>query len=453
MIRGYAQNASVWSGQALVLHVSAGAGRFRVAFYRWVGRLVHMLTSAWFSGERAPERGADVDWYWPPYRFAIPQGWPSGVYIAHLEEPGGTPPHLAMADASALFIVRGRDGNLLYKVPLATYNAYNYAGGACYYANPPHSDSPPGARLSFRRPGVGIGGPTFGAPDHYDSSSPRQTFAHWDARFIRWLLRQRYTPDLCSDLDLHDDPSLCRDYRLLLSAGHDEYWSERMRDGVEDFVAHGGNAAFFSGNLCWWRIHLIDGAAAMVCHQGGPNGPLDRWSVRPEDGLAGVSYRHGGGWWDGPRGAHGFTVIDPEHWVFAGTGLAKGQAFGANTTPPLVGYECDGAPLARLDPARGIAEMDPGTDKCGTRLGFRVLAACPLNERWQERPAREPFLGPIHAATMGMTSGSGTVFTAGTTDWAQVLDSNQEPCVETITRNVIDGLLARASRPRQGNAA
>lgn len=449
MIHGYAASASVWPGQRLVLHVATDAQRFRVAFYRWAGKLVHMHTTGWEDGERAPEQGADRDWQWPAYAIGLPEGWPSSVYIAHLEEPGCAAPQVAMTDAAVLFVVRGYGvGKLLYKIPLATYNAYNFSGGGCYYANPPVSMEPAGARLSFRRPGVGIGGPTFGAADHYDATSPRQTFAHWDARFIGWLLHKGYAPEFCTDLDIHADPGLCRNYRLLLSVGHDEYWSEPMRDGVERYIAGGGNAAFFSANLCWWRVHPVDAATAMVCHQGGPHGALDHWwpasgAGRPEDSLAGVSYRHGGGWWDGPRDNAGFAVQDGEHWVFAGTGLRSGQSFGADTIPPLAGYECDGAPLAKFDAETGMAALAPTAFYGGTPQGFRLLAVCPLNGRWQERPAREPHLdcGGIHAATMGIFTREGTVFTAGTTDWAQVLGSGQDGRVDRITSNVIDGLL------------
>ena len=438
MIHGYPAKASVWPGQRLVLHVASDTPRFRVGFYRYTGPLVHMGTSGWRAGEAAPERGAGQDWDWPPYVFTIPPEWPPGVYLAHLEQPGAGAPRVAMHHAAALFVVRANpSGKLLYKLPLATYNAYNHAGGACYYANPPRSAQPPGARLSFRRPGCGIGGPVFGAPDHYDASSPRQTFAHWDARFIGWLYQNGYAPQFCTDLDIHFDPDLCRSYRMLLSVGHDEYWSVPMRDHVEDYIADGGNAAFFSANLCWWRIHIIDAGTAMVCHQGGPNGALDRWRERPEEALAGVSYRHGGGWWDGPRRTGGFAVQDPAHWAFAGTGLQRGQVFGADTWPPLAGYECDGAPLAGFDHASGIATLAPQA------TGVHLLAACPLDEGWQERPA-----AGIHAATMGVFTRGGTVFSAGTTDWAQVLGSGQDARVDTITRNVLDGLLNGAAAAR-----
>lgn len=509
MIYGYARQASIWPGERLMLHVSCGAGRFRFAFYRWTGKLVHMLTTSWKWGERAGAGSAAADWGWPAYGVDLPRDWPPGVYVVHLEERGAPEARIAMSDAAVLFVLRG-DGasGLLYKIPLATYNAYNHAGGGCFYDRPPRSLDPPGARLSFLRPGVGIGGPTHGAADFYDASSPRQTFAHWDARFIAWLLDQGYAPAFCTDLDIHADPGLLERYRLMLSVGHDEYWSEPMRDGVEAFIRRGGNAAYFSANVCWWRIHLVDGNSAMVCHQGGPDGARDHWwaptgVARPEDALSGASYRHGGGWWDGPREARGYSVQDAGHWVFEGTGLRKGERFGASTTPPLVGYECDGAPLDGFDEAAGTARLASGARDCGTPRNYRLLAACPLSEQWQERPCREAHAsaGELHAATMGIVetgaepafagegslppapppetelvagvmgvippspgpgrtgtppgdtaarAGAGTparatggvVFHAGTTDWAQVLSSGQDEHVDTITRNVINRLLA-----------
>jgi hypothetical protein len=455
LIRGYPARASLAPGERLVLHVATGAARFRVVIYRWGDGFVRMLESAWLAGARAEARGAADDWQWPAYELALPGGWPSAVYVAHLEEPGGSAFHPAMSSAAALFVVRGEGhGGLLYKIPLATYHAYNHTGGGCFYDNPPRSHAPPGSKASLQRPGGGIGGETWGAPDHYDRSSPRQTFAHWDAPFIRWLLRRGYAPEFCTDLDIHADAGLCERYRLLLSAGHDEYWSETTRDRVEAFAAAGGNLAFFAANLCWWRIRVVDDGKAIVCHQGGPQGALDHWWPptgvgRPEDSLAGVSYRHAGGWWDGARRTSGYVVTEPGHWVYAGTRLQRGDVFGQDTSPPLVGYECDGAPLDGFDAATGAAVLSAQAQRTGTPAGFRVLAVGLLDAEWQERPAREthPAGDGIHAATMGVFSpngANGMVFTAATTDWAQVLASGEDSRVERITRNVVDRLIGGA---------
>jgi hypothetical protein len=449
MIKGYPDHASVQPGERLILHVASESPRFRVSFYRWGHDFVPMAESPWLPGKHAEPRSAALDWQWPAYEFDIPQSWPSAVYVAHLQEPGSAAFNGHSESAALLFVVRGegQDG-LLYKIPLATYHAYNATGGGCFYVNPPRSQSPPGSKVTLHRPGGGIGGETWGAPDHYNTGSPRQTFAHWDAPFIAWLMQHGYHPEFCTDLDIHEDPLLCGRYRLLLSVGHDEYWSETTRDRVEAFIARGGNVAFFGANICWWRIHVVDAETAIVCHQGGPHGALDQWwpttgANRPEDALTGVSYRHGGGWWDGPRTASGYVVQEADHWVFAGTGLRRGDVFGNDTSPPLAGYECDGAPLDQFDAATGRAVLAHDAERTGTPSDFHVLAAALLGTGWQELPAREscPAACGIHAGTIGVFSRNGTVFTAGTTDWAQVLASAQDPRVERITRNVIDRLL------------
>jgi hypothetical protein len=120
--------------------------------------------------------------------------------------------------------------------------------------------------------------------------------------------------------------------------------------------------------------------------------------------------------------------------------LHRGEAFGDKTSPPLVGYECDGAPLDDFDKATGLAVLSSNAGSIGTPDGFRVLAASVLDGNWQELPPREayPAREGIHAATMGIFSRNGTVFTAGTTDWAQVLENEH---VHIITGNVIDRLL------------
>jgi hypothetical protein len=230
--------------------------------------------------------------------------------------------------------------------------------------------------------------------------------------------------------------------------GHDEYWSEPTRDAVESFVKRGGNLAFFGANLCWWRVHIVDDGTAMMCHQGGPQGARDHWwptsgAARPEDALTGLSYRHGGGWWDGPRTTSGFVVQDGAHWLFEGTGLRTGERFGTHTTPPLVGYECDGAPLDIIDPTSGLARLDDDAQRFGTPSTLRLLAVAPLDRNWQELPHREGmgFGEGVHNASLALHERGGTVFTAGTTDWSQVLLSGQDARVERMTRNVIERLL------------
>lgn len=448
MIRGYPDRPSLAPGQPLTLHVSTDAPRFRVAFHRFDrGAWQPVHETGWMRGEHAPDGVPQADWRWPAHAFDIPRHWPTGVYVAHLiESVSPVPLALWMDRAAVLFVVRGPGrAPILYKLPLATYHAYNVTGGACFYFQPPQTrDDPPGALLTWHRPGGGIGGETFGAADHYEPASPRQTFAHWDAPMIAWLQREGFELEFCADVDLHRDPELPHRHQLLMSAGHDEYWTDAMREHVQAHARRGGHVAFFGGNTCWWRIHLVQDDSAMVCHQGGPKGALDHWWPpsgvhRPEDGLSGVSYRHGGGWWDGVRHETGLVVQDGGHWVFEGTGLRTGDRFGHRSTPPLVGYECDGAPLEWVDEARGLARLAPRASECGTPADFLPLAVGALEPLWQEQPHREhhgPWEG-LHNCTMGLHQPGGTVFTASTTDWPQVLGNGSDPHVATITRNVV----------------
>jgi N,N-dimethylformamidase beta subunit-like protein len=112
-----------------------------------------------------------------------------------------------------------------------------------------------------------------------------------------------------------------------------------MRANVGRFIRGSGNVAFFSGNTCWWRIHLEDNNTAFSRED---NWPDDNRETK----LTGVSYRHAGGWWAGQRDLVGYTVQHADHWVFEGTGLHDGAIFGAEEA--LVGYECDDSDIGTV---------------------------------------------------------------------------------------------------------
>ncbi len=466
MIRGYSRQPSPRSGGEVVLHVATDAPQFRVEFFRCSAGMHHCGTSAWQPGRDAPAHLPYSDWGrrnrgrsgedlapWPAYAFPLPGEWPPGVYVALLVEGDGagrerTSPDRSTPDgrdARALFVVRPREprpGALLYKLPVLTYSAYDvvhgelfeHTGGRglwCFY-NPPHLDGRPvdvPRGLGLHRPGIGTGGVPYdiGNWDPFDET-PRQTYVHWDARFLGWLERAGYLVDVCTDVDLHrEGRDLLRPYRLLVSAGHDEYWSDGMRSAVEGHVDDGGCAAFFSGNTMWWRVVFDDELTYRRTHQWGDD---PERSDEPENALLGASFRHGG---ERDRAEHpvpvGFRVQHADSWVYEGTGLADGDVFGGGPDEYLVGYECDGAAFDRADLAAGRPVVPSGTD--GTPRGFTILGV------GDTRPSGWGFGNS--AATMGLLQrGRGTVFTGATTDWARLLD--RSAVVDRITRNVLDRL-------------
>ena len=210
-------------------------------------------------------------------------------------------------------------------------------------------------------------------------------WAGQERRFAAWAARSGIELGFAINRDLEQHPDLLDGCRLFLSVGHDEYWSWEMRDAVEGFIESGGNAAFLSGNTCYWQVRHEGGR--MICHKHrfteDPVFGTDRaqrtttiWSDpivgRPEASLTGVSFTRGGYHRIARsvrHGSGGYEVHRPDHWLLDGTRLARGDQLGAALG--TVGYECDGCELTLRD---GLP-VPTGAD--GTPDGFEVVATAP----------------------------------------------------------------------------
>src|SRR5262249_26483380 len=154
-----------------------------------------------------------------------------------------------------------------------------------------------GMRVSCDRPFAG-----FVPGDKF--TSKYSGWRNWEQPFVQWAERAGYTIDFAVNSDLEHLPQLLKPYRLVLSVGHDEYWSSGMRDSLEAFIAGGGNVAFFSGNTAFWQVRSESKGRALVSwKQNFPRDPVydsddqklltGMWSnrlvKRPENFLTGVS--------------------------------------------------------------------------------------------------------------------------------------------------------------------
>lgn len=156
---------------------------------------------------------------------------------------------------------------------------------------------------------------------------------------------------------------------------------------------------------------------------------------RPENQLTGVGFLFGGyhrshGQFMDGKGS--YTVHRPEHWLFEGTGLKRGDEFGGPDT--IVGYECDGCEFELQD------GLPVPTHRDGTPDGFQILGSCPA--QWHPDDALFYDRFPpdrVGAAILGTYTRGGTVVTSGATDWAHGL-RGKDPLVERITKNVLDRL-------------
>ena len=177
--------------------------------------------------------------------------------------------------------------------------------------------------------------------------------------------------------------------------------------------------------------------------------------------MTGVSFVRGGYHRIGrtvASGAGGYTIYQPEHWIFDGTGTTYGDLIGTKSV--IVGYECDGCDFTMTN---GIP-TPTGSD--GTPKDFQIIGLAPaehFNRTNAPRPPKGDAMSEVEFISwralgersaeavaalehghcmMGMHEPGGFVFTAGTTDWAWGL-TGQDPVVERITANLMDRALGR----------
>ena len=430
---GYTDRSSYIPGDEVAFHLSSNAGKLslKVARLGAMEEVVHEQMDIPVAEQALPDRASSHGCNWPKTTTVkIPLEWKSGYYKAVLNAEKDD----KKITSTLFFIVRaaepGSTSRILLQLSTNTYNAYTNWGGHSLYAYHDR-DGVQGHRVSFDRP---------------QSSQ----FENWEGPFVRWAESNGYVLEYAANSDLEFHPEMLSQYKLVLSVGHDEYWSSAMRDHLERYIADGGNVAFFSGNTCCWQVRSEDNGRALTCWKQWFNGdPLFRtdrenllstlWShhlvKRPENQLTGVGFLWGGyhrshgQFMDGPAS---YEVHRPDHWLFAGTELKRGDRFGGKDT--IVGYECDGCELKWVE---GLPEPT-GSD--GTPREFVVLGSCPA--RWAPDDAFWYDQFPkdrVGAAVLGTYTRGGTVVTTGSTDWAHGL-KGKDPVVEQITKNVLDKL-------------
>jgi mono/diheme cytochrome c family protein/glucose/arabinose dehydrogenase len=431
-IHGYPGKRSFVSGEEVSFHLSSNVGTVDVGIARLGAEreVVWSKQGIAIKEHPVPKHASSHGCDWPAsFSVEIAGSWKSGCYEAWTRSGDSQGNRM-------FFVVRsshpGRDARILLQLSTNTYNAYNGWGGFSLYSywgpknwNKKHQPGDVlGRRVSFQRP--------FNGMDR-----------NWELPFIQWAERNGYRFDYAINSDLEFHPEILKPYKLVLSIGHDEYWSAPMRDHLETYIAKGGNVAFFSGNTCCWQVRSEDQGNDMICwKEAFKQDPLYRpeghpllstlWShhlvKRPENQLTGVGFLRGGfhRFRDGiPDGSGAYKVHRPDHWVFQGTGLQEGMEFGGANT--IVGYECDGCEFTMVD-GRPVP-----TGRDGTPKDFTILGTAPA--RWSEgdlgwyKPAHDLWKKNEHEhGCMGIYTvpGGGTVFTAATTDWAHGLAPNPD---------------------------
>jgi hypothetical protein len=171
--------------------------------------------------------------------------------------------------------------------------------------------------------------------------------AEW--RLLGWLERQQYDYDLYADYQLHTGLLNLDAYRVLILSVHPEYWSEPMYRRVKAWVfERGGKLLYLGGNGLNCKVDFDDDGSSMTCLNNWPEGCESRFhhQVESEANLLGVVFSEAGAMTSAP-----FEVVAPEHWVFAGTGLQKGDRFGTRILHERYGHGASGHETDKMSPS------------------------------------------------------------------------------------------------------
>lgn len=460
-IEAFAYPTSVSSGDHLDLYVDTSAPAFDVYVFRsgyyggTGGRLMQTIRDV--PGIRQPDPHHDYDtgltscanWL-SAYRLQIPATWLSGVYIIKVVRPdtGG--------EYWSIFVLRddASDADVLYQHGLFTYHAYNrYGGKSLYTFNSGECETVSGAargvKVSLMRPYLD--------EDYHNLSS----YLRVEYPLVRWLEAQGYDVTYCTNWDVDQagrpgSDNTLLNHRMFLSAGHDEYWTQGIRDAVTEARDAGVHISFMGANIGYWRVRLED----------------DPWSGAPDSVV--VTYKTTEAGREDPSGSPTGTWRDPTGINAPENALLGIQYIGDNDDfffPLRVTSAYSGHRLYRhtdlqtMPPdsyanlGEGVVgwEWDAVVDNGLTPDTLEVIAATPvygfqLRDHGNSDNGTSDF-ADIHTTLYTAASGA-LVFATGTIQWAWGLGAraaeviDPDPYIQQMTYNVLAEMDVHPGSPR-----
>jgi hypothetical protein len=408
-IEGYADRVSVHPGEPVRLFVSTTAPTFTVTAFR-IGAYATGGARIWAStpqpGSRQPaavvqEPRHTVVAPWAPSLTVDTSGWPPGNYLFRLDAATGSQQFVPLTVATA-----DNRGRIVIVNAVTTWQAYNRWGGDSLYASRTGRVIDRSRAVSFDRP--------------YQAKAMQGAgdFLIFERPFVQFAERSGLRLGFATDVDLHADPHLLDGAAAMVTLGHDEYWSQEMRDNATAARDRGVNLAFFGGNEIYRHMRMeasplgpdrievdykvfeedpvakTDPAAATTQWRTGPD-------PRPESVLLGNFYRCN------PASAD-MVAVDPSNWLLEGL-VTQGERL-----PGLIGNEYERVDLNVPTP-RPIEVLFHSPVRCGGRPDF------------------------ADATYYSAPSGAG-VFSAGTQYWICGLEAS---CHGPTVSAAIDGITTR----------
>jgi N,N-dimethylformamidase beta subunit-like, C-terminal len=426
-IEGFASEVSVLPGQKVHFHIStAPTARYRIVLYRlgWYhGAGAHIVAcipgcksdrQGKAGTQPRPAQGSGlIRAAWPvtdTYRFS--RRAVSGYFLAKLELTSGRAHGKVTYIPLILRALSTRRSQILLQAPVNTWQAYNPWGGKSLYAFN-STDHVPANHVSFNRPYNTIG------------AAPITS----EIGLLRFLERSGYDVSYTTDVDTDRRPRELRRHRLVISSGHDEYWSKGMRDAFEAARNGGTSLAFLGADIADWQIRYEDGRRTIVEYRDAAIDPNSSPALkttlfrelnppRPQCRLLGISFEGVRGSTDPPRSYSVNPDALDDGW-FRRTGFTP-----TSQLPDSVGYEWDTIQPGCAVPPLTVFFRYRGTGPNGTPTSADVVR----------------YVAPSGARVF--SSGS-LQFVWGLDNYYGHADAPPNPRLQRFMRNALAGLTAK----------
>jgi hypothetical protein len=199
---------------------------------------------------------------------------------------------------------------------------------------------------------------------------PQTYWLNCEAPLIRYIESNGLNVKYVASKDVDTGTAVLAGSKMIVSSGHDEYWSQGMRDTIEAYRDAGGHVVFMSGNEVFWRTRFSLDRDTMWVYKDtmdGPGGhvggtPLDpvswtgtwkdtRWAGRkPENTLTGTDFRMNGV--NDKTATLSASADFAAHPMWRGTSLQSGTDV---SVQGLIGFEAD--ELAPTQPSASTAVL------------------------------------------------------------------------------------------------
>ena len=398
---GYADKVSYLPGEAIRVYFEStqATDPCRLTIFGVAGDSAYSVVSFLPLAPDIPADASENGFDFPVgVQFDAPQ-LKSGMYLIEKKIP---------------FIIRDQHPvDVLVVYPSNTANAYADSGGRSLYSR---ENRPP--RVSFHRP--------------IPLASLSEVCLKWFSKLPDFSIA--YIAD--TDMDAYESISGAK---VIVIAGHSEYWTRQARLNFDRFIDEGGDALILSGNTMWWQVRYSPDRSAMICykdHDSDPTGdPLLKTINWTEPSLQypilksiGAHFPLGGYGRQNDQGWNGYKIATPASPLLDGLNLKKGDIIS------LPSLEYDGAPLSGYD-EEGFPILDRAT------LNFDNVELVAFDRGFRAVETTATFI------VFRKTATSGIIINTSTTDWCSPsgMGGAAGDVIKGITRNALTKLVNDAS--------